>query len=270
MTEEPVRGEDLDRLIRRAAELQFHSAEDRGGWLTTEEVLRIGTEVGLDSAHLRRALQELRAEGMRLASPLDRSLLGRLLGPSVYRVARVISGSPAALEALIVARLRDREGMEAVRRREGTSVWEPSQRWFTSLQRGVRWGGHRYDLARVQQLRVDVAPMDEGTSLVTLTLDLGGTRTSEGGAILGGLGVGAISPGLLLWTASLWPGFLTASPLGVAALVCLGAGVGGGGGWLLARNGFQARVARSLLAAEGFLDGVEMPRARLPPFREGR
>jgi len=238
-------------VIRRAAEIQFQSTEERGGWLTAEEILRIGEEVGLEPHFLRRAMEEIRVQERVPLPEEDRSLLGRLLGPERLQVARVLPGSRSQLESRIFARLRDREGMQAVRRLEGVSIWEPSEGWITRLKRGVRWGGHRYDLARLSQIRVAISPVEAGSCLVTVTLDLGAIRRSEGGVLLGGVGVGTLAPAIALST-----GLLVAAPLGSAILLLVGAGTGAGGGWQLARHGFEKRVLRALQAAEGFLDGV--------------
>src|SRR5690606_8651401 len=98
----PVSRADLDRVIRRAAELQLQEGGDDGGELTEAEVLRTGREVGLEMGHLRRALGELRAESLVLTLPPDEGPLRRLVGEGRVRVDRVVPGEAAEVEERLV------------------------------------------------------------------------------------------------------------------------------------------------------------------------
>jgi len=55
--------EQLEKVIHRAAELQFAQGEKQHN-LEADEVLRIAEEVGLEGRHVRQALAEMRADAM--------------------------------------------------------------------------------------------------------------------------------------------------------------------------------------------------------------
>src|SRR5690606_25215619 len=139
----PVSRADLDRVIRRAAELQLQEAGDDGGELSEAEVLRIGREVGLDTGHLRRALGELRAESLVPTLPPDDGPLRRLVGDGRVRVDRVVPGEAAEVEERLVRWLSGAESLHAVRRRAGFSLWEPAEGFIAQIQRGMKWQGQR-------------------------------------------------------------------------------------------------------------------------------
>ena len=132
---------DLDRVIRRAVELQFEEGTDEGGNLSEEEVLRIGGEVGLAPAHVRRALGELRAEAMVPQLPPDGGLLRKLIGAGLVRADRVVPGGAEEVEELLVGWLSGMESLTAIRRRAGISIWEPSEGFVAQLQEASNGAG---------------------------------------------------------------------------------------------------------------------------------
>jgi hypothetical protein len=261
--ERRVPREELDRIIRRAVELQFHAAEAAEGELSEAEVVRIGAEVGLDAGHVRRALEEVRADALAPALPPDASLLQRVIGPGHFQHRRVVPGEPERVEAELARWLRDRESLHPVRSRAGVSLWEPAEGFLPQLQRGLKWRGHRYDLAQARQVEVIVQGLEDGWSLVTLTLDLRNVRAEQGGGWMGGLAVGGAVAGVPLGLAA-----LSLPPVGVVALAMLGAATGAAVGVPAGRKAFRDQAARIRLAAEGLLDRVE--RGDLVPIRPPR
>jgi hypothetical protein len=249
-----LRRADLDRVIRRAAELQLQEpdASDRATeGMTEEEILRIGSEVGLDASHLRRALGELRAEAL-TPSPVEESGFStRLLGPSRVQAARAIRGTVAEVSPRLHAWLRDRESLTPLRERAGSSVWEPNQGISAQLQRGFKWGGHTYEFAQAKALEVSIVPLEEGWVLVTLVADVSNVRFQHG---MGwGMGMGFSSAGVALGVA------LVAAfpPVAVVALTA-GAGLAGAGaGTAAGRRTLAPARARMALSLEGLLDRVE-------------
>jgi len=240
--------EDLERVIRRATELQF---EEAGGsrvrdLLDERELLRIGAEVGIDSRHLRRAMEELRAEGLRPDLPSDAGALARLIGPGYLRATRAVPGTSADVEARLEAHLAAGESLTRVRKRGGSSLWEPAGGPVENLRRAFRIGGRSFELARAGQVELSVASLEEGHSLVTLTADVRKIRSEEGVGWM--LGAGAIGA-----AASIGVGFIVLSPL----LALPGALVGGGVGRVIGRSQFRNRADRIRLAMEGILDRLE-------------
>lgn len=244
---------ELDRIIRRAAELQFQeSAGEDGGTLSEDEVLRIGKEVGLEASHVRRALGELRAEALVPQLPPDVGPLKRLVGPGRVRAERVVPGDVDDIEELIVSWLSGVESLDAVRRRAGVSLWEPAEGVVAQIQRGLKWGGQRYELAQAKQVEVSVQSLEDGFSLVTITVDLRNVRMEQGAGAIGGFAVsGAVLGTVLTATALAFP------PAAAVAAGLAGAALGGGGGMAIGRSAYQQKSERVRLAAEGLLDRLE-------------
>jgi hypothetical protein len=240
--------DDLDRVIRRAVELQFHAGDAAEGQsLSEDEVLRIGREVGVDERHLRRALGELRAESLVPARPEANRFLDRRVGPGQARASRVVPGEAREVEAKLAEHFRSGESLTRIRSRGGRSRWEPAEGFLAEIQRGVKWKGHRYDLARAQAVDLAVVPLEDGYSLVSVSADLRGSRSENFFGYAAGFG-------------------------GVGAAVGLGFGLVVTGGWLVALpglavgaalgsySGTQAHareVERLQLAMEGVLDRLE-------------
>ena len=254
---------ELDRVIRRAAELQLQEGSEADeSTLSEDEVLRIGKEVGLAPSHMRRALGELRAEAMVPALPPDDGLLRDLVGPARIRAERVIPGDATEVEERVVRWLADVESLHAVRRRAGVSLWEPAEGFLAQLQRGLKWGGQRYMLAEAKQVELSVQSLEDGYALVTLTVDLTNHRLEQGAGAMGGFAAGGAVLGSVL-TAS-----LTAfPPLAIAAVGVAAAGAAGAGGLAVGRATYRQKAERVRLASEGLLDRLERGDLVKPPKR---
>lgn len=265
MTDEPRRSvqlsrTDLDRVIRRAAELQFQEGSDDGISLTEDEVLRIGGEVGLTPDHMRRALGEVRAEALVPALPPDSGPLRRLVGGAHVRAERVVPGVAAEVEERLARWLANQESLHPVRRRAGFSLWEPAEGLVAQLQRGLKWGGQRYELAVARQVELSVQSLEDGFSLVTITVDVRNVRAEHGGAAIG-VSAAVCGAVALAATVTLLP------PVGVVAAALGGVGAGGLGGVAIGRSTFHQKAERVRLAAEGLLDRLERGELASPPKR---
>jgi hypothetical protein len=260
-----LRRADLDRVIRRAAELQFQEpdASDRATeGMSEDEILRIGSEVGLEASHLRRALGELRAEAL-MPSPVEESGLStRLFGPSRVQAARALRGSVAEVSPRLHNWLRDRESLTPLRERAGSSVWEPNQGISAQLQRGFKWGGHTYEFAQAKTLEVSVVPLEEGWVLVTLVADLSNVRFEHGMGWGMGMGLGSAGLGIGIALVSAFP------PAAVVALAAGAAMAGAGASTAASRRTLAPARARMALSLEGLLDRIE--RGELEPRAQPR
>jgi hypothetical protein len=248
-----LRRQELDRIIRRAAELQFQESETGGEAeeLTEAEILRIGQDVGLEPGHLRRALGELRAEQLTPTLPTERGILAGVVGPARVQAARAVRGTVAELSPRLHDWLRRNESLTPLRERAGSSLWEPNQGFTAQMQRGFNLSGKNYELARGKSLEISIVPLEEGWVLVTLVADLSNVRTEHGLGWGMGLGLGALGAGVGV---ALIVSFPPAAILGTAVAAGLG---GGAAGTTLARQTFVPARARMAVALEGLLDRCE-------------
>lgn len=243
---------DLERVIRRASDLQFRAGTaDAGGALDETEVVRIGEEVGLEPRFVRRALAEVRAESLVPESPRETPLPARLWGPGLVRASRVVPGERAEVAARLETHLRERELLKRVRRQPSRSLWEPAGGLLHTMKRAMDVGGHGYELAKARSVELAVEGLEPGWSMVTLTADL---RNERAGAALGWhlAAAAAAVPAAVFLTATGGPG--------LPAL--LGAGLAGGAGfgaatWATATQ-YAKRRRRVRLALEGLLDRLEL------------
>ena len=190
-----VSREQLEKVIHRAAELQFGRPET-GETLDVEEVQRIAEEVGLESRHVRQALAEVRADALTPSRPEDRSLATRLWGEAVVVESRVVPGGPEEVQEKLRSYLSDRESLRCVRDRPGQQVWEPASDLMSQLQRGLDFSGRGYELAKTKTLTVLTQPREEGRTLVSLVADIRNTRAGHAAGWYGGIGVFALGTAL--------------------------------------------------------------------------
>lgn len=272
-TSDDFSGDELDRVIRRAVELQFEAGSDSKALarIDEREIRRIGAEVGIDDRFLRQAIGEVRAEHLLAEVPDDTGRLARWLGDRHVRTQRVVPGDLDGIERTLDDHLRQVETLSPVRNRRGMSLWQPEEGVGAQIRRALRWGGYRYELAKITSLEVGIVPMEDGFCLVNMVVDLKGPRTEA--ALGGSLGVGVPAT-----TLTLVFGILAAGPwIGVPAGIAAGA-TGALLGTRVARGPYRSRRDRVRLALEGILDHLETgeplqrrsrrsPRLRLPGRR---
>jgi hypothetical protein len=239
---------ELDRVIRRATELQFEDSTRpaSGDLVDREELLRIGAEVGIEARHLQRALGELRAESLRPEFSREGGFIQRLAGTSLVRVSRVVPGNPGEVDARLAEHLSIGESLTRIRRRGDRSLWEPAGGMLAGMRRALKWRGFNYDLARAGTVEVAVSGVEEGRAIVTMLGDLGRVRAELAGGWIGGLGLtGGVLSGLVGLAAG-WP---------VLAVGGLLAGIGVGR--VIAVRELRSQVSRLSLSMEGILDRLE-------------
>lgn len=242
-----VSREQLEKVIHRAAELQFGQGEKHDG-LAADEVLRIAEEVGLEGRHVRQALAEMRADSLLPARPGDRSLAARLWGEATVVESRVVPGEPEEVLTQLGRHLADRESLRCVRDRPGLQVWEPAKDLMSHLQRSLDFTGRGYELAKARRVTLMAQPLEEGRTLLSITADMKNQRAGHAAGWLGSLGFVGLGSAL---------GAVLGE--GASALVVFPAVVGGvatvgslGTAWTVAR-----RRGRLQLTVQGMLDRAE-------------
>ena len=171
-----VASEDLDLIVRRAAEIQNKRGNTASQLLTEEEVVEIGRQVGLEPAHVRRAMAEVHAESLAPERPQGNRILDLVAGDARVEVRRVVAGEPTLIQQQVEMLLREREKLSALRRRPARSVWEASAGIMDRLDRFMNFSGKEYALADTRQVELAIAETEPGWSLVTLAADLANKR----------------------------------------------------------------------------------------------
>lgn len=234
---------ELERVIRRAAELQFeHGTGPASEVVPEEEIFRIAEEVGLSRAVVRQALAEVRSETSEAMLPEGAALARRLFGPATVRASGVVSGDQEELEAAAAAYLRQREHLRRVHAHPGHSVWEATAGLVSTVQRTLDVGGRERELAKVRRVELVIDRLDEQRCLVVATADLGNLRTEHVAGWQLGLGLPGLTVAALLLVFAGIPG-LVAAPFAAGGTV-------GGALWGSRRTYTQhrARIGAALRA----------------------
>jgi hypothetical protein len=243
-----VSQDQLERVIHRAAELQFRQGEASDDSLEATEVVRIAEEVGLQGRYVRQALAEMRADALLPARPEDLSTATRLWGEASVVAARVVPGEPDHVLSTLATFLADRESLRCVRDRPGQQVWEPASDLMSQIQRSLDFGGRGYELARARTLSIMAQSLEEGRSLVSITADISNQRTGYAAGWYGSLGTFGLGSAL---------GAILGG--GAPALIVVPAVIGGVGlvSTLGTARTLTRRRGRMELAVQGLLDRLE-------------
>lgn len=254
--ETTLSSDELERVIRRAAELQT-SREALPDQLDADEVMRIGAEVGLRESHLRQALLELRAESLVPEPPSTGTFATRMWGSVRVQSCRVVPGDPADVQERLEAYLESAEGLRQVRSRAGLSIWEPASDLVSQLRRGLNLSGHSFALAKARRIEVAVQSIEPGRCLVNISADLRNIRAEHLTGWYAGAGAGVT--GLTL-------GLVLAAGFPLALTLPIVAGVALGGSTPLVKLTLRSARERVELGVQGLLDRIE----RGGPISHGR
>ena len=244
MAGELIGREALDRILKRAAELQA-GEQDVGDGLTRAELLKLGDDVGIPAQYLRQALLE---EQTKAAPEPTGGLWDVLAGPARVVAYRVVPGDPATIEQALARWMEGEELLQVKRRFPDRATWEPKSGFLASMQRGLKVTGRAYALANALEIAGQVTPLEKGFCHVQLMADVRNLRRQRiaGGSALAGIGT-------LFTLAALSLGVVP----GLAELAIFVPAVAGGlGGFAVARThrGVAARVEVGL---EQVLDRLE-------------
>jgi hypothetical protein len=200
LTPRRITRDALERIIQRAAELQAGEM-DTGEGLTEQELLKLGSEVGIPGRFLRQAMYEEAAGG----AALEHGFVSRWVGPRMLLAHRVVPGDKAALEQAISEFMTEEEAMTPKRRLPDRTVWERQKGLLAEMKRGLSLQGKAYHLARALDVSVQLNALEDGYSHAELAADvsnireqaLAGIGTLAGAGVVGAL-VLAVVPGLAL------------------------------------------------------------------------
>jgi hypothetical protein len=242
--------EQVEAVVRRAVELQTHEADTTAdASVSDEELVRIGGELGIAPAHMRRALAEVTSH----ATPEPG---GGLLGPARTSASRAVPGNADAVRQHIETYLLESQYLAVLRRLPDRTIYEKSSGFHVEMARvmdatRVVVSGRKpmrigagFDLRTARSLDVSVAQLEDGFSWVTLALDLGNQRTGYWVGINTGAGVGALAAGVSAAA-------ILAPPAALVALPILAASA-----WAT-RASYGALVKRARLHLEALLDHLE-------------
>jgi hypothetical protein len=245
--------EALERVIRRAAELQA-GERATGDGLTTDEVVALGKEVGIPPQHLHQALLEERA---RAGSADESGALDRIAGPGTLQAQRVVQGETAAIADALAAHLESEE-LFCVQRRQPTRILFEPQGGFQAAM--MRSGGFArkwpFLLSKATSIVAAFTQLEPGFVHVLLSADVRSYRGAYvGGAAAAGT-TGAAATAVLIALGAFVPIALVPLPIGAAL------------GWSIVRQ-YPPKLERVQLGLERLLDHLETrgipPRRELPP-----
>jgi hypothetical protein len=241
----------LERIVRRAAELQAGSQEIGDG-LTSQEVLALGKDVGIPEGYLRQAMLE---EQTRTAPEDSAGTWAWLTGPRTVAAHRVVPGDRATVERALSRWMTDEELLQPKRQYADRTTWEPKAGAFASIQRALS-GRRRYSLAGAAEISSQVVQLEPGFCVVRLEADVSQQRRNR---ISGATVMATIGWGLTAATA------LIAPPLALAQILMLVPGVGlTMGGAMVART-HRAANERIKIGLEQVLDRLERGEIRVLP-----
>jgi hypothetical protein len=191
--------QELEAVIRRALELQSGSSALNEGRLSASEVVRIGEELGVDPATVRRAMAEVHGR------PEDeRSALVNIAGARTVRASRVLRRTASDTALLLDSYLRESELMVPQRRFPDRTRYVRDSSLAAGFARFTRGFSRPHQPLNLQEVDVTVAALDAESCMLEVSVDLAGMR---GGVVAGVLGSSvALTAG---WVVTVWATTIT-------------------------------------------------------------
>lgn len=239
--------DELERVVRRAAELQSLSGDGDRPAFSEDELKRIAADVGIAAEHVEEALSELRARDLLDDELDDHPLLAWLFGSPVASANRRVVGRKDAVQAAIETQLEDEQGLQPLRRAPGLSVWEPSGGLTDMVERLTDFSGRRFKLVEAEAVSLNLTGWDRDHVLVRLSADLSEKRKEWMNNWAGGIAVALVVVWAVLdssWW--LWPLLATLGIGGVVVAI------------LDIRRNMRARCRRIRLTLDGILDRINL------------
>jgi hypothetical protein len=173
---------ELEAVIRRAAELSLSAADDAAEELTEDEVVRIASELGLPSQHVRQALHE------RPTLQVTPGWQDRWFDPPVLALGRTVPGPADAVQGALEQYLTTYEYLQVVRRRGPDLALVPADDAISRIARVIARPGRRFGLAHAQRVVLAVQPLPELGTHVRIEADFRDERgrNVQSALLLGG------------------------------------------------------------------------------------
>ena len=241
-TPTPVNRGALERVLSRAGELQQLTGDaPESDAMTDAQLIELGKEVGLAPEHVRQALAEERARGEPDAK--DDSAVLALIGRRRVAAQRVVPGKPDVVLAALDKWMQSEEWLRVKRQQRDRMVWEPRRDLMAGLRRA--FGGRSHALHVATDVAATVVGVDSEHSLVALTADLAGQRSTLAIHATTWMGLSAAATGSLTLM-----GFMTLVAIAPVAIVVPVAAFG-------VQRAMAASLTRTQLALEQILDRLE-------------
>ena len=232
---------ELEAVIRRASELQSNTSTRMEESLSEADVVRIGQELGLDIATVRRAMAEVHGRPEQKES----GALVAVAGNRIVRVSRVLQRDAASVESALDRYLREMEFMVPDRRSGNRTRYERNPSIGAMMSRITQKFSRADKPLNLEQVNVAVSPLDERSSLVELSVDLAVMR---GGLVAGVLGSSTAASGV--WAIVVW-GSAIIDPLMLIGIPVIA------GGWLGTRAIYRSIFSSTEDRLESLLDRIE-------------
>ena len=179
--------DSVERVLRRAIELQFD--DDLGPeTLSPDNIERIAQEIGINPAHVRRALfEEVTASEQVEMTPLD-----RFLAPVRMKERTMVEGNLAEVTNTIDTWLEKHEGLQKRRIQGHGIVWEKDTSPVASIRMGFGVGKGTGALRSVGSVTHHLNSIEESKHLFTLEADTTIIGKTARGLLAAGVGLAAV------------------------------------------------------------------------------
>ncbi|GMR14053.1 MAG: hypothetical protein BMS9Abin29_2283 [Gemmatimonadota bacterium] len=245
---------EFEAVMKRASELSASDSDGGEAELDEAELFRIGREVGLSDAHVRRALLEVRS------AEAGSSLIDVWMGPRRLRASRVVPGSAERLREILDEFMVAGHLLQPIRQGTDILLYRPAVDWISHFARAGASLSERVYWASAKEVEVRLNEVEEGFTFVELVVDPGIRGDYLSGAVFGGFAAGGAASYALL----LLLGSLMAPPLPLITALASGGGVAAGVAALTGRASKKKHeeVKQEL---EGVLDSLERGDDLSPP-----
>jgi hypothetical protein len=239
----PIDRAALDRIIRRAAELQT-ADRDISDQLTPDDVMTLGQEVGIPRRYLQQAMLEEQSRPPDQATP---GILDRLAGPAEVGSYRVVRGDPDGVTRALLRWIEQNELLAVQRQQPGRISWEPLRGISAAIRKSsaaLGSGSRPFMLSKAELVTATITPLEADFCHVALRASVRPIRSAYVGGSATALTLGAGAATALVALSAFLPIALLPLPMAV------------GVGYATLRR-YRPVPARVLLGLERVLDSLE-------------
>jgi hypothetical protein len=170
--DKPIDRKALEKIIQRAAELQADQRE-LGDYMSEDEILALGDDVGIPKHLMRQAMLEVRTT---TEHPVVGGVVPWLYGPKQVSANRVIRRDAHEVEQELHHWMKEVELLSVKRRFTDSTSWEPKKDVVSKVKRALGTAGTGYKLARAEEIIGEVARLESDTCHVSLVADISNLR----------------------------------------------------------------------------------------------